>query len=62
MVEVNNAALVLSYNYIAFTEENRTLRLKFMYMEWLQKLLSEDPEIKYPTVFATLTPSNAYST
>jgi hypothetical protein len=32
-----------------------------MYLEELEKLLTEDPEIEYVTGSATLTPTDAYS-
>ena len=51
------------YERVPSVEEGRTLRFKAirMYIEELEKLLSEDQEIEYVTGSATLTPSDAYS-
>ena len=51
------------YQRVSNIEEDRTLRFKGirMYIEELEKLLSEDQEIEYVTGSATLTPSDAYS-
>ena len=51
------------YQRVGSIEEHRTLRLKVirMYLEELEKLLTEDPEIEYVTGSATLTPTDAYS-
>jgi hypothetical protein len=52
------------YQRVSSVEENRTLRFKAirMYIEELEKLLSEDSEIEYITGSASLTPSDAYAT
>jgi hypothetical protein len=44
-------------------EEERTLRFKAIrtYIEELDKLLVDDPQIEYITGSATLTPTDAYS-
>jgi hypothetical protein len=51
------------YERVPSLEEDRTLRFKAMrmYIEELEKLLTEDKEIEYVTGSATLTPSDAYS-
>ena len=52
------------YQRVSTIEENRTLRFKAirMYIEEIEKLLKEDPNIEYITGSATMTPSDAYAT
>lgn len=52
------------YQRVSTIEENRTLRFKAirMYIEEMEKLLKEDPNIEYITGSATMTPSDAYAT
>ncbi|MBV9175489.1 MAG: hypothetical protein JO327_13315 [Nitrososphaeraceae archaeon] len=63
-LEMKKEMIYKKYQRIPSIEENRTLRFKGirMYVEELEKLLNEDPEIEYITGSATLTPSDAYST
>jgi hypothetical protein len=63
-LEMKKEWIYKKYQRISSIEENRTLRFKGvrMYVEELEKLLNEDPEIEYITGSATLTPSDAYST
>ena len=63
-LEMKKEWIYEKYQRIPSIEENRTLRFKGvrMYLEELEKLLNEDPEIEYITGSATLTPSDAYST
>jgi hypothetical protein len=63
-LEMKKEWIYEKYQRIPSMEENRTLRFKGvrMYLEELEKLLNEDPEIEYVTGSATLTPSDAYST
>jgi hypothetical protein len=63
-LEMKKEWIYEKYQRIPSMEENRTLRFKGvrMYLEELEKLLNEDPEIEYITGSATLTPSDAYST
>ena len=51
------------YQRVPTIEEDRTLRFKAirMYIEKLESLLNEDPDIEFITGSATLTPSDAYS-
>jgi hypothetical protein len=51
------------YQRVATVEADKTLRFKGIriYVEELEKMLNEDPDIKYITGSATLTPSDAYS-
>jgi hypothetical protein len=51
------------YQRVATVEEDRTLRVKVirMYLEDMEKLLVDDPDIEYITGSATLTPTDAYS-
>ncbi|HZA07375.1 MAG TPA: hypothetical protein VE619_06710 [Nitrososphaeraceae archaeon] len=62
-LEMKKEWIYEKYQRIPSIEENRTLRFKGvrMYLEELEKLLNEDPEIEYITGSATLTPSDAYS-
>ena len=62
-LEMKKEWIYKKYQRISSIEENRTLRFKAvrMYVEELEKLLNEDPEIEYITGSATLTPSDAYS-
>jgi hypothetical protein len=63
-LEMKKEWIYKKYQRIPSIEESRTLRFKgvHMYVEELEKLLNEDPEIEYITGSATLTPSDAYST
>ena len=63
-LEMKKEWIYKKYQRIPSIEENRTLRFKGvrMYVEELEKLLNEDPEIEYITGSATLTPYDAYST
>jgi hypothetical protein len=63
-LEMKKEWIYKKYQRIPSIEESRTLRFKGvrMYVEELEKLLNEDPEIEYITGSATLTPSDAYST
>ena len=63
-LEMKKEWIYKKYQRIPSIEENRTVRFKGvrMYVEELEKLLNEDPEIEYITGSATLTPSDAYST
>jgi hypothetical protein len=63
-LEMKKESIYKKYQRIPSIEENRTLRFKGVriYVEELEKLLNEDPEIEYITGSATLTPSDAYST
>ena len=63
-LEMRKEWIYKKYQRIPSIEENRTVRFKGvrMYVEELEKLLNEDPEIEYITGSATLTPSDAYST
>ena len=63
-LEMKKEWIYEKYQRIPSIEENRSLRFKGvrMYLEELEKLLNEDPEIEYITGSATLTPSDAYST
>jgi len=51
------------YQRVATVEADKTLRFKGIriYVEELEKMLNEDPDIQYITGSATLTPSDAYS-
>jgi hypothetical protein len=51
------------YQRVATIEEDRTLRVKVirMYVEDIEGLLADDPDIEYITGSATLTPTDAYS-
>jgi hypothetical protein len=51
------------YQRVATVEADKTLRFKGIriYVEELEKMLNEDPDIEYITGSATLTPSDAYS-
>ena len=51
------------YQRVATVEEDRTLRVKVirMYLDDIEKLLVDDPDIEYITGSATLTPTDAYS-
>jgi hypothetical protein len=51
------------YQRVPSIEEDKTLRFKgiHIYIEELEKILNEDPDIQYITGSATLTPSDAYS-
>jgi len=51
------------YQRVPSVEEKRTLRVKMirMYLNDLERLLNEDPEIEYITGSATLTPTDAYA-
>jgi len=51
------------FQRVPTVEADKTLRFKGIriYVEELEKMLNEDPDIKYITGSATLTPSDAYS-
>jgi hypothetical protein len=51
------------YQRVPTVEVDKTLRFKGIriYVEELEKMLNEDPDIQYITGSATLTPSDAYS-
>jgi hypothetical protein len=51
------------FQRVATVEADKTLRFKGIriYVEELEKMLNEDPDIEYITGSATLTPSDAYS-
>jgi hypothetical protein len=51
------------YQRVPTVEADKTLRFKGIriYVEELEKMLNEDPDIQYITGSATLTPSDAYS-
>ena len=51
------------YQRVPTIEADKTLRFKGIriYLEELEKMLNEDPDIQYITGSATLTPSDAYS-
>ncbi len=51
------------YQRVPTVEADKTLRFKGIriYVEELEKILNEDPDIQYITGSATLTPSDAYS-
>src|SRR5919199_1113295 len=51
------------YQRVPTVEAGKTLRFKGIriYVEELEKMLNEDPDIEYITGSATLTPSDAYS-
>ena len=51
------------YQRVATVEADKTLRFKGIriYVEELEKILNEDPDIEYITGSATLAPSDAYS-
>jgi hypothetical protein len=51
------------YQRVPSIEEDKTLRFKgiHIYIEELEKILNDDPDIQYITGSATLTPSDAYS-
>ena len=51
------------YQRVPSVEADKTLRFKGIriYVEELEKILNEDPDIQYITGSATLTPSDAYS-
>ena len=63
-LESKKESIYKKYQRIPSIEEGRTLRFKaiHMYLEELEKLLKEDPQIEYITGSATMTPSDAYST
>jgi chaperonin cofactor prefoldin len=63
-LESKKESIYKKYQRIPSIEEDRTLRFKaiHMYLEELEKLLKEDPQIEYITGSATMTPSDAYST
>jgi hypothetical protein len=63
-LESKKELIYKKYQRIPSIEEGRTLRFKaiHMYLEELEKLLKEDPQIEYITGSATMTPSDAYST
>ena len=52
------------YQRVSTIEEDKTLRFKAvrMYIEEIDNLLNEDPDIEYITGSATMTPSDAYAT
>jgi hypothetical protein len=62
-IESKKDRIYKKYQRVATIEEDRTLRFKAirMYIEKLESLLNEDPDIEYITGSATLTPSDAYS-
>jgi hypothetical protein len=51
------------FQRVASVEERRTLRVKLirMYLNELENILTDDPEIEYVTGSATLTPTDAYA-
>jgi hypothetical protein len=51
------------YQRVPTVEADKTLRFKGIriYLEELERILKEDPDIQYITGSATLTPSDAYS-
>jgi hypothetical protein len=51
------------YQRVPSIEEDKTLRFKgiHIYIEELEKILNDDPDIQYITGSATLSPSDAYS-
>jgi hypothetical protein len=51
------------YQRVPTIEADKTLRFKGIriYIEQLEKILKEDPDIQYITGSATLAPSDAYS-
>jgi hypothetical protein len=51
------------YQRVPTVEADKTLRFKGIriYVEEIEKMLNEDPDIQYITGSATLTPSDAYS-
>lgn len=63
-METKKEWIYKKYQRVSSVEENRTLRFKAirMYIEELEKLLSEDSEIEYITGSASLTPTDAYAT
>lgn len=63
-METKKEFIYKGYQRVPSTEADRTLRFKAirMYIEDLDKLLIDDPQIEYITGSATLTPSDAYST
>jgi hypothetical protein len=62
-IEKKKDWLYTRYQRVATIEEDRTLRVKVirMYLEDIEKLLADDPDIEYITGSATLTPTDAYS-
>ena len=51
------------YQRVPEVDENRTLRVKLirMYLEDVERLLADDPDIEYVTGSATLAPTDAYA-
>jgi hypothetical protein len=51
------------YQRVPEIDENRTLRVKLirMYLEDIEKLIADDPDIEYVTGSATLAPTDAYA-
>jgi hypothetical protein len=62
-LEVKKELIYKKFQRVPSVEEERTLRFKAirMYIEELDKLLVDDPQIEYITGSATLTPTDAYS-
>ena len=63
-METKKEWIYKKYQRVSSVEENRTLRFKAirMYIEEIEKLLSEDSEIEYITGSASMTPTDAYAT
>jgi hypothetical protein len=62
-LEAKKELIFKRYQRVPSMEEDRMLRFKVMrmYIDELDKLLIDDPQIEYVTGSATLTPSDAYS-
>jgi len=62
-LEAKKELIFKRYQRVPSMEEDRVLRFKVMrmYIDELDKLLIDDPQIEYVTGSATLTPSDAYS-
>ena len=62
-IEKKKDWLYTRYQRVATVEEDRTLRVKLirMYLEDIEKLVVDDPDIEYITGSATLAPTDAYS-
>ena len=62
-MDANKDFIYTKYQRVATVEADKTLRFKGIriYVEELEKMLNEDPDIEYITGSATLAPSDAYS-